>query len=281
MQAFFQPLKLASTTFIFFFMLTFCQNATAQQHSELGAWLGTATYFGDLNPDYNFANTRPALGVLYRYTLNDYMALKATASATWVEHSDASSRNPYQQARNLNFRTNILEVAGFIDLHFQKFVMGNSKYHFTPYLTAGLAIFHFNPKTKYEEEWYNLNEIGTEGQQNTDYSGRKPYKRIQPAIPIGFGLKNWIRGKWTCHIEATYRSTFTDYLDDVSSTYVSTALLGDGSLATQLADRSGEVGNRIGDAGQQRGDIVGNDGYLMLNVGITYVLFNKKCPRSY
>ena len=64
------------------------------------------------------------------------MALKATASATWVEHSDAISKNPYQQARNLSFKTNIIEVAGFIDLHFQKFVMGNTKYHFTPYLNG-------------------------------------------------------------------------------------------------------------------------------------------------
>ncbi len=263
-------------------LFAFCINPTikAQNNSEVGAWIGTGTYFGDLNPDFNLTKTLPAIGGLYRYTINDYMAAKGGLAATILRHDDASSKNPYQQARNLSFRTVLIEVSGQIELHFQKFIAGSKRHATSPYVTAGLALMYFNPRTKYNDEWYNLQEVGTEGQNNSDFTGRKPYRHIQPTIPLGIGVKHWLSNGWVFFAEAAYRTTFTDYLDDVSSTYVDSYLLGDGTVATALADRSGEVGDLIGDEGQQRGNSVQNDGYLLLNVGITYTIFNKRCPQA-
>jgi hypothetical protein len=250
------------------------------QHSEIGAWLGSATYFGDLNPDYNLSQTRPAFGLLYRYTVGDYVVLKAGLAAARLQHRDDLSKNPFQQARNLSFRTNIYELSGQIDLHFKKYIIGSEKYYFTPYMTAGIALFKFNPQTKYDGEWYNLNPLGTEGQWQPDFSGRTRYPLIQLAAPLGLGIKYWMRNKWNFYVEAAYRHTLTDYIDDVSSVYVSNDLLTDGSLAAELADRSDEVVEvPIGEVGKQRGDITANDGYLMLNMGLTYTIFNRKCPR--
>ncbi len=256
---------------------TYAQYSFAQ-HSEVGLWLGSGTYFGDLNRDFSFQKTKPAVGVLYRFHYNEYVSLKAGVGLTWLAHADSLSNNPFQKVRNLSFKTSLIEAAAQIDLHFKRFRPGDERHAFTPYLTMGLAAFYFNPKAELNGETYNLQALGTEGQQNTDFSGRKPYRKIQLAIPIGVGVKYWMRGNWTCFFEVNYRTALTDYLDDVSTTYVDPFILGDGTVTAALADRSLEVGEtRIGEVGRQRGDSVTTDGYLMVNAGITFVIFNKKC----
>lgn len=253
-------------------------NYSSAQHSEVGLWVGSGTYFGDLNRDFSFKKTKPALGLLYRFHYNEYVSLKAGIGMTWLAHADSLSDNPFQKVRNLSFKTSLIEASGQIDLHFNRFRPGDKKHAFTPYLTIGLSAFYFNPKAEFQGETYNLQALGTEGQQNSDFSGRKPYRKVQMAIPIGVGIKQWMQGNWTFFFEVSYRNALTDYLDDVSLTYVDPFLLGDGTIAAALADRSLEVGDtRIGEAGRQRGDSVGNDGYLMVNAGITFVIFNRKC----
>ncbi|HRI27765.1 MAG TPA: DUF6089 family protein [Chitinophagales bacterium] len=254
--------------------------AVFAQHSEIGVWLGTGTYRGDLNPDYDVRKTRPAFGFLYRYTVNDYIMLKTGLSFTRLVGNDAISKNPYQQARNLSFRSNLFELSGQIDLHFQKYIIGNAKHAFTPYLTTGLALFYFNPRTDYQDQTYNLHELGTEGQNNADYTGNKPYRLIQPSIPLGGGIKYWMRKGWNFYVEIAYRMTFTDYIDDVSSVFIDTYFIGDGTIAAELSDRSDEVGAPIGEPGKQRGFLTDKDGYLMTNIGVTYTLFNRKCPKA-
>lgn len=249
---------------------------------EVGAHIGSMTYMGDLNPDFGFKGTRPMIGAMYRYRFSPYVLLKGTANLGWVAGNDAWSNNPYQKARNLSFSSHIFELSGQVELHFHRFEPGgrNPRYFFTPYLTTGLALFHFSPKAKYEGEWYNLRAIGTEG-QNSDIIDKKPYKQVQLAIPIGLGVKYWLFSRWTLNAELTYRQALTDYLDDVSGVYVDSYLLGDGTINAALADRSGETGiEPIGDPGQQRGDKVRKDGYLMFNVGITYTFKGSTCPKS-
>lgn len=263
------------------FCCTLSTTSQAQDH-ELGAWLGTGTYVGDLNPDYSFQKTRPALGLVYRYHAFQYIGLRVGLSYAHLQHSDDISANPFQLKRNLSFRTNVFELSGQIDLHFKKFIVGSKKDYFTPYLTTGLALFHFNPQAKYEDKWYNLRQLGTEGQQNRDFTGRVPYNQVQFAIPVGAGIKYWMGGKWNFYFEIATRQTFTDYLDDVSTTYVDPFLLDDGSVAVELADRSDEVGNGsfLGREGKQRGNVVDNDAYIVTNIGITYTIVDRKCPKA-
>lgn len=249
------------------------------QHSEVGGYIGTMTYMGDLNPDFNFQKTRPSLGFIYRYHLNEYMAAKGTFGFGMIEHDDASSSNPYQLARNLSFRSFIFELSGQVELHFKKFRVGSHRDYFTPYLTVGISLFRFNPKTKYNDEWVSLQEIGTEGQLNTDFTNKEPYSRIQVAFPMGMGIKVWTKKKWVFFAEIAYRQTMTDYLDDVSGEFVDQFLLGGtGSVGADLADRSDEVlSEPIGRAGKQRGFSTNKDGYMTFNMGLTYTIFNRKC----
>ena len=73
--------------------------------------------------------------------------------------------------------------------------------------------------------------------------------------------------------EYGFRKTWTDYLDDVSTTYVGTEVLSasGNNMAVVLGDRTGEVMPGYTNApGVQRGDDSLNDWYAF--VGITFTI---------
>ncbi|MCB0515220.1 MAG: DUF6089 family protein [Chitinophagales bacterium] len=250
------------------------------QENETGAWLGLSNYYGDLNTNASLKYVRPAGGVIYRHNFSDYIALRGGLSLGFIGFKDSANPRPFQQARNLSFTSHIVELSGQMEFSFMQFKPGDKNHYFTPYLTLGLAAFHFNPKATYQGDTYVLADLGTEGQQNTDVSGVKPYRRLQMALPFGLGFKYWIKGPWTFGAEFGYRFAFTDYLDDVKGVYVDNNILGgNNSDAANLADRSGEVGEVIGEAGRQRGDSVSKDAYVFLGVYLTRAIFTIKCPK--
>ena len=146
------------TVFIAFITFCFVSSFAQAQNSEIGISIGASNYMGDLNTDGRLKKIRPAISALYRYTLNDYVMLRAGAAFGMVAAADSVSSNPFQKARNLSFRSNIFELSGQVDLHFKKFKIGSQKHYYTPYLTSGLAVFHFQPKARYNGDVYNLRD---------------------------------------------------------------------------------------------------------------------------
>lgn len=111
-----------------------------------------------------------------------------------------------------------------------------------------------------------------------NYSGRDEYKLLNFAIPIGGGFKYAFARHWSIGLEFSTRKTFTDYLDDVSSSYVSPLSLpgGDDGPAATLADPSV---NNIGEAGYQRGTTLKNDDYFFGGMWISYTFTQLRCPK--
>ena len=198
------------------------------------------------------------------------------------------------ELRNLRFRSDILEVALLGEFNFAPFGNGPKEKKWTPYVFGGVAVYHFNPMAPVRESdgttrWVALQPLGTEGQYNHNFPDRKPYPLTQLCVPFGVGVK-WRLGKhFSLAAEYGFRKTWTDYLDDVSTTYVGTAALlagtSDGTLAAMLADRSGEVVPEFQNApGIKRGDDSLDDmySYLKVSLGISLeTLFgwmrSKKC----
>ena len=278
-------------TFLALVTFFICQSSTSsaqiRDYQEYGVWLGGANYFGDINPSYDFGTTRPAGGFFYKYTTGAYIALKGGVNYARLTGRDNRSSAPFQSARNLDFKTNVVEATAQVEFNFKKYIPGNKKHFFTPYLTLGISVFHFNPKTTFEGTTYNLQELGTEGQQNpyaNDVTGDEtltPYKLNQLAIPLGFGYKHWISDLWNLGFEVSYRFAMTDYLDDVSTNFVSTNVLGgSASIPAAIADRSDEVGESIAENGRQRGDRVSNDGFAFIGIFVTYTIFQGNCPKK-
>ncbi|MCB0636984.1 MAG: hypothetical protein KDC54_10230, partial [Lewinella sp.] len=148
---------------------------------------------------------------------------------------DAEDGVSNDKDRGLNFRTPITELA--LTAEWNIFRLGNpSGLQFAPYLFAGGSVFRFNPEGRLEDNWVELQPLGTEGQGLPGYD--EPYSLTQVAIPVGAGLKFIIKERVTIGLEVGFRKTFTDYLDDVSSRTVNylDVLSGNGSLAAQLSN---------------------------------------------
>ena len=91
-----------------------------------------------------------------------------------------------------------------------------------------MGLFHFNPFTydKENNKTY-LQPLSTEGQGLKEYPGRKKYSLTQFCLPVGGGWKWNINENWDISYELGFRILFTDYLDDVSKTYVNLNVLAD------------------------------------------------------
>lgn len=258
-------------------LVTIHTDAVSQRGHELGGFLGVGWYFGDLNPSFNIGHPGPAAGAIGRYNFNERLCAALTFNYTYVRGDDAWSDNPFQQARNLRFVSNVFDLGLRFEFNFLKYRHGSPDEWFTPYVFGGISAFMFNPKTQLNGRWYALRDMGTEGQ----FRGEE-YYLLQPAINYGLGLKFDINYYWSINIEIDSRFLYTDYLDDVSKTYPDKAelLALRGPEAVALSDRSisSDLFPQIGETGRQRGDSQRNDVYAMAKVGLVYYFGQIRCP---
>ena len=172
------------------------------------------------------------------------------------------------RARNLAFETHITEFSAIGEYY----IFNLEEQKFSPYVFGGLAVFHFNP---YD---YNggtqkifLKPLSTEGEGLSQYPDRKPYALTQLAIPFGGGVKYAFNDRLRLGLELGMRKLFTDYLDDVSTTYAdkNDLLNAKGQLAVDMAYRgSGNYPAK----GAQRGGSQHKDWYYFLGLHLTYRL---------
>ena len=251
---------------------------------EFGIWGGAANYIGDIRPavteSYNIFS--PAFGIFNRINFHKRFAIKTGFNYGIIRGDDQYGSSPFERSRNLSFHSEIFEVATQLEFNFFNYVLRSNKYYFSPYLFVGIAGFHFNPKADLNGETYELQPLGTEGQLYPGASGNEPYKLYQLSIPYGGGFKYNLSKNFTLCFEIGYRGTFTDYLDDISTSYQNPSLVGSGNnqpIAIALADRSGEVSNEpIGIVGRQRGDSKNNDAYIFTGISISYTFTKLLCP---
>ncbi len=254
------------------------------QKWEIGLWAGGANYFGDIHPDILQAYKifRQAGGLYARKILNPRLAVKLSGNYARIIGNDAWSKSAFEQARNLSFRSDIFEIASQFEFNFFPYILGDNKNNFSPYLFVGVSAFYHNPKAYLNGSWIALQPLGTEGQQFPDFYGRKPYKLFQVGIPFGGGFKYSVTSHLTLGLEFGYRFTFTDYLDDISTTYVDQQVLmsgANGTTAATLADRSvAAIGEPIGTEGKQRGDVKRRDAYMIHGISISYTFRSLLCP---
>lgn len=256
---------------VYSFVLT---SLCGQKGYELGAWIGGAAYFGDLNTTMTPKKPGLAGGLLARYNFNTRVSLRTGLNFGRVAGDDALSDNTFEKNRNLSFRSNVLDLTSGIEFNFFEYVHGSNDAFFTPYLFGGFSVFSYNPKAQLNNEWHALRTLGTEGQ---DLGAE--YGRISAGLTIGGGFKWDINRDWSFNIDFTTRNLFTDYLDDVSTTFADNRIILSrrGETAALLADRSLMEG--IGVTGRQRGNSKDNDRYMFIGIGIMRYFGGIECPR--
>lgn len=279
-------MKMKIAALLFFVSIAVNANAQSQhydyvQKGEFGITVGMAHYFGDLNTRVAINRPKPALGAFFRKQFGNYVGLRLSAHYAQLGYSDTYSKNEYQKMRNLSFNTNIWEVALQGDFNFFKFFPGDQDYAFTPYITLGVGMFTYDPYAYTDGQKEFLRPLGTEGQL-IGYNGRKPYNTLAVCFPLGVGIKYNISDKINLSFEVAHRFTTTDYLDDVSTTYVGSDKFPAASTAKLLQDRSVELdpSNPLGLEGRQRGWSKQKDQYIIAEIGITYNLSSYRCPTT-
>ena len=251
------------------------------QKGEFGITAGVAHYFGDINTRAAINRPKPALGAFFRKAFGNYVGLRISAHYLQLGYSDTYSKNDFQKTRNLSFNTNVWELALQGDFNFFKFVPGDPYHSFTPYITLGVGVFTFDPYAYLNGKKEFLRPLGTEGQL-IGYNGRKPYNTLAICIPLGVGIKYNISDRMNLSVEIAHRFTTTDYLDDVSTTFIGAGRFTPLSSAALLQDRSYEIDpdNIIGVEGRQRGWSKQKDQYIIAEIGLTYNLSSYRCPTA-
>ena len=272
------------------------------QENEVGIGLGVTNFMGDLGRKGTKSHTyfgdisgsmfRPAGQVFYTHSFNRRFAMKValTVGEFAGDDSKANTQNLhddgwYRSYRNLNFKSRVIELAVTGQFNILKYEVGSTQYNrrWTPYIFGGVSVFNFDPKAYYEGKWIRLQPLGTEGQGLPNYPDRKKYSLVQVAIPLGIGIKYNINKALSIGVEFGHRVCFTDYLDDVSKTYVGKddlyAYYGKdrAALVYALSRRSGEKDPEghyasVTAKGEYRGNPKSNDSFIFSMVTMSYNL---------
>ncbi|MCF0206657.1 MAG: hypothetical protein HUK15_04450 [Bacteroidales bacterium] len=276
---------------------------TAQFLGDLGGGKGVGTHFVR---DFDIQASRWSFNFGYGCKVSERFALRTSVYYGRVFGSDNYTPEYFRNGRGLAFRSPIIELNEVVEFSILRETYGNrysghgkTKKN-TPnlYIYAGVGGFYFNPRGQYLPEkldasgnplcdangnvipdtddenygkWYSLRELGTEGQGY--FSTRPKYRRVEMSFPVGFGMNYLITRNWGIGFDFGVRYTMTDYLDDVSTTYVSPDIFTD-DVARWFSNRSSYVKDdgtivREGPGGQ-RGESKYNDAFMFLMIKATY-----------
>ena len=220
--------------FLFFLLIFSSLVTTAQYKWDYGIKLGGANYLGDIGGkeltrrefvvDMHLQSTRYSAGLYGRYKFSKRLSINGNLDYLRITDTDALTTNPARRARNMNFRNDMFEFGMRAELTiWYDNDVGNRGYYnpdFKMFVFGGLSGFYSNPKGQifkegelaYDGEYFNLRDWMTEGQD-------KPYSQFGVAIPAGLGFYLTFDKTWRLGMEFSWRTTFTDYLDDISTTY--------------------------------------------------------------
>ncbi len=223
---------------LFLFTCLFSVLHTPAQTLRLNFMAGLSNYYGETQTKkLTFEQSNPVIALGATLDLTDKLLLRSEFIATKLQGDDKRGMYP---DRNLNFKTSIREAT--LLLEYNLFDLYEKK--ITPYFFTGVGLFNFN---SYTTDSLNrkvfLKGLSTEGQGFPEYPDRKVYKNTQLNIPIGGGLKYAISEDVQFGFEYGLRVLFTDYIDDVSKSFIDPTILRNraGQLAVDLSYRSDEL----------------------------------------
>ena len=255
--------------------IAFGFNATAQykENTEVGLIGGVSYYLGDLNTTH-FSQVAPTVGLVVRKNIDNRFSYKAEILSLSLQSDERDSKDAIAFDRGLHFRSSVFELSGQLEFNFLPYESGNPLYTWTPFVYTGISIFHHNPQAENTNgEWVDLQPLGTEGQGTTLFPDREEYSLIQFAIPMGGGVKIAVNNSFNIILEYGARKTFTDYLDDVSTTFVG----GNGKpypieMNQEAIEMSDPLKTHSKDI--QRGDSDKKDWYSFVGVTLSFKLNN-------
>ena len=228
---------------VVFIIITVSTQITAQR-IYVSVHGGSMYYQGDLAPQpisLSFGPSNIAYGTSVGTEFFDWLGVSSRILRGSISGDDAYARDNTRKIRNLSFTSPITEVSLLTNFKINHFLKGLNKYKIRIYTTAGAGVAFFDPKAYYNNALVRLQPLGTEGQYLPN-SGKKPYSLNTVTRVLGGTIEFDIAKKVSLGFEITTHRTYTDYLDDVSGSYVNYQEFIDAGqpLAAALSNRSGE-----------------------------------------
>jgi hypothetical protein len=270
---------------------------------DLGGGLGKGTYF---IKDVNLPVTKMQKGIFINYYPQEWLGFRVAANHGVLEGADSLIKEKggdetFRYIRNLHFRTSLLEAYAAIEFYptvfFEEYEGLQGKIR--PYGVIGLGMFKFKPQTQYDSpngtsRYIDLEPLRIEGQGMEEYPDRPRYKLTAMEIPMGVGVKWYVKENMYMGFEILHRKTFTDYVDDLSMDYIDPALY-DKYLTPEHAAVARAVQDRkIGVSGvsraptfigEERGNPKNNDSFFSSILRFGWRLFDNStvagmgCPK--
>lgn len=275
---------------VFVFIISFPLSVFSQYYWDFGGRIGTSNYLGDIGGEFDprrdfifdmkLAQTKWAVSPFVRYKVNPLISVQAAITYLRIAGEDRLSTNPGRMGRNLSFRNDIFDFSTYAQIFFFEINDLGRTYRyrndFRAYVYTGLTTFYHDPKAFYNGQWTSLRPLKTEGQL-------KAYSNFGFAIPTGVGFYFTIEKKHRIGWELSWRKTFTDYLDDISTNYADIDFASN-PTGYYLANRTEEL-DRTANAdipqlenylpGNKRGDPRHNDVYMFTTINYSRVIRGK------
>jgi opacity protein-like surface antigen len=190
-------------TFLFLLFLVFFPGmGSAQRNTNIGVFVGTAYYMGDINPNRHFYRPSLSLGGLVRHNFNSRYALRLSGYYTHLSGSDLDfpgRLNPDRPTIPAGFQTSVLDIALQVEFNFLPFTPNIGKWDYTPYISLGVA----------------------EGL----IMGSSVDATNITSIPFGAGIKVNLTSRISAGAEWSFRKTFNDNMDGVTNPSRTSSLL--------------------------------------------------------
>ncbi len=149
-------------------------------------------YKGDLSPNFALDNFRPAGNLLVRYNVSQPFSVRFNLGLGRIAGQDRKVNDPFLQARNLAFKTNIREVNVMMEYNFLNYSSLRKVKNWTPYVFGGIGLFSFRPNPR-----------------NPGYQTKSLFN-----FPLGAGIKYEFKRPWSLGFEFGSRFSKSDYLDN-------------------------------------------------------------------
>lgn len=263
-------------------------NSWKKRRKEYSIGGGATNYMGDLGGldrkgtnwflfDLEISQFKYGFSGSYRYNYSHRHATSMSLFYGKFTGSDQLTGDPYRNYRNLSFTTHLLELSLLYEFFLIRPQPGHiydlkgarglkpQKWDFYPFF--GIGIFYYEPMVQGKFARY----VGTEGQ---GLPGQRPYYNLVAlSFPVGLGGAYHISKSLKIGMDMSYRWTTTDYIDDVSGNYFGKEEMtaARGATAAALSDPSSGENPSWTAAGQQRGNPKFRDGFMSVQLKVTFM----------
>src|SRR5690606_26026615 len=114
----------------------------------------------------------------------------------------------FQQRRNWNFTTSIFEGAVLAEFNLLEDRNRGRRFRnkMIPYLFGGVGMFYMITKTNFNNVDININSLGLSG---------KSFSEISFALPVGVGIRYYVKNNFQIGLEANIRYSISSYIDGI------------------------------------------------------------------